>query len=113
MAGGHKVIGKPQFYYGHHQWKFAPSSAEEFRINLILDLYITFTTRQRNVSDLVKEQVEQEGCQYTSLFESVKTIIGGCKCVIDLNNSFHAFKYEPHFRSKVQRMSSLFTYRKP
>ena len=91
MAGGHKVIGKPQFCYGHRQRKFTPTSAEEFPINLIANLKITFKTRQRSVSDLVKEQVEQEGCQYTSLFESVKDIKGGCECVIDSNNSFHAF----------------------
>ena len=31
-------------------------------MNLIVELYITFKTRHRSVSDLVKEQVELEGC---------------------------------------------------
>ena len=61
MAGDHKVIGKPQLCYGHCQRKFTPTSTKEFPINLIVDLYITLKTRQRSVSDLVKEQVGQEG----------------------------------------------------
>ena len=81
-------------------------------MNLIVDLYITFKTRQCSVSDFVKEQGEQEGCHGSThpCLSPLRTSKGAVNVSLILTTAFMPscslrmsvtnFSGKPHFRSK-------------